>query len=451
MAYKTPDTIWEAAQKLSFNEPLDPDDPRFVSTEKARGDFSISRQLKAFGVDPETNTLRFEPERVYSIFCGHRGCGKSTELRRLHRRLNQPSLFFVVFLDVLVDLDPNNLQYSDALMAMAKRLFARLIEEQIPIKQVFLVNLQTWFGERIEQHDDVRDFAIELKAGFQVETGLPWLAKLFAGITNALKTNSTHKETLRRIVKNSFTEFSSAFNMLIRAAEAAVQDADQGRKILFIVDGSDRLSSEDARRFFVDDVYQLQHIESNFIYCAPISLIYEGIQVQNAFNDKIVLPMIKLHDQDGGVKIPAGYDALRKLIFRRADKTLFDSRRTVDYLIEYSGGSPRELLRLLHYTYQNADNDKFDRPAAEKAVRQLAVDYRRILDHDDYPLLCRIDRAGEEANSDQARRLLFNLALLEYNSFWWKSHPVIRTLPAYQHCLEGLDGKDSTSTFDQKE
>ena len=34
--------------------------------------------------------------------------------------------------------------------------------------------------------------------------------------------------------------------------------------------------------------------------------------------------------------------------------------------------------------------------------------------------------------SERVRGLLYNLALLEYNDFYWRSHPVIRTLPAYE-------------------
>jgi len=29
------------------------------------------------------------------------------------------------------------------------------------------------------------------------------------------------------------------------------------------------------------------------------------------------------------------------------------------------------------------------------------------------------------------RRLLYDLVLLEYNSYWWQTHPVVRSLPAY--------------------
>ncbi|MCI5116042.1 MAG: hypothetical protein D3921_13860 [Candidatus Electrothrix sp. AW1] len=36
-------SIWEAKNRLTYNEPLQPGDPLFVETSSARGDFSLKR------------------------------------------------------------------------------------------------------------------------------------------------------------------------------------------------------------------------------------------------------------------------------------------------------------------------------------------------------------------------------------------------------------------------
>jgi hypothetical protein len=41
-----------------------------------------------------------------------------------------------------------------------------------------------------------------------------------------------------------------------------------------------------------------------------------------------------------------------------------------------------------------------------------------------------------------ARRLLYKLALLEYNSFWWRSHPVVRTLNGYDEAVRAMANAD---------
>ncbi|MFZ1641555.1 MAG: P-loop NTPase fold protein [Candidatus Contendobacter sp.] len=432
--YQPPQTLWEVSEKLKFDEPLSADDPRYVETEKARGDFQFNALFKQLGIDPRDLTFKASHDRLYVLFCGHRGCGKSTELRRIRDRLNDPQRFCVIFVDAVRHLDTNNLQYADMLFALAHVLFECLEKEGISIDPVFLTPLAKWFEEKIISKAETKDFTSEIKAGVEAGAGLPFLGKLFASFTNAFKVNSNYKEELRQILKNNFTDFAAAFNRLIAEAEARLKAANKGRKLLFIVDGTDRLSKDDSERFFITDVHQLQLITGLFVYCAPIHMIYEGNQINQIFTSIVKLPMIKLCEQDGA-RLNAGYDAMLEMLYRRAAESLFDSVDTAKYLIEYSGGHPRDLLRLLSYAFGFAQGEKFDRASAEKAVKQLAMDYRRILDTKDYPLLCEIDRSppGQVShNSDQAQSLLYNLALLEYNDYWWKSHPVVRTLQEYR-------------------
>ena len=127
------------------------------------------------------------------------------------------------------------------------------------------------------------------------------------------------------------------------------------------------------------------------------------------------------------------------------NKALFDSKKTVEYLIAHSGGHPRDLLHLLIYAFKKAEGELIDRPSAEAAVKELATDYRRTLSKEDFQLLCEIDNAPDVThNTEEARKLLYHLALLEYNSYWWRSHPVVRTLPGYLECRPTKDASHET-------
>ncbi len=439
MTYEAPNSIWEVGPSIRFDEPLESDDPRFVDTSRARGpEFNYNALLKPLGINPKNWELMVEPEQQrYMLFCGHRGCGKSTELRRIARHLNDPERFFVVSLDALVSLDINNLQYTDILLALARRLLERLEQAEVVVDPVFTHNLENWFVERIERHDKTKEFAAEAKAGIKAEGGIPLLAKLFTEITTAVRTNSTYKEELRKVTKNHFSQFADAFNQLIRAARDAVKRQGLGQAILFVVDGADRLNQEDSHRFFIADAYQLQTIQGLFIYCAPIHLIYEHGQINQIFPHSFKLPMVKLNERDGS-RVKRGYRTLRELIYRRAHPDLFESEASLDRLIQHSGGHPRDLLRLLGYAFNAADGERFDAVAIDKAIKQLATDYRRLLDAEDYPRLVTIDtHPDEDHNDERSRKLLYDLALLEYNSYWWQSHPTIRTLPGYLKAAEG--------------
>lgn len=92
MAYKPPKDIWEVNARLQFNEPLEVDDPRYVETEVGRGEFSFDGLYKNLGIDPGGFALKSAPVKSYSVFCGHHGCGKSTELKRIAAKLDDKNL-----------------------------------------------------------------------------------------------------------------------------------------------------------------------------------------------------------------------------------------------------------------------------------------------------------------------------------------------------------------------
>jgi len=344
-----PADIWQVNQRLQFDEPLAPDDNRWVNTAEARGEFSFTPLYRSLGVDPSTWQLRGAPRRAYVLFCGHRGCGKSTELRRVHQRLDKPDLFFAILLDATRSLDPNNLQYQDVLLALAEALLQQLEARGIEIETVHLSRLSSWFDERIEKHEKTKEFAAEIKAGAKAESGIPFLGKLFAELTNAFRINSTYKEELRRVLRNHFSEFAEAFNQLIRAAEQACEQAGLGRRVLFLVDGTDRLSGEDAESFFIRDVYQLQQVEALFLYSTPIHLLHGGSALKESFTATFKLPMIKTATPEGKPNV-AGIEAMRKILHGRAPHELFADEATADFLIKHCGGHPRDLLRLLQYS-----------------------------------------------------------------------------------------------------
>ena len=148
--------------------------------------------------------------------------------------------------------------------------------------------------------------------------------------------------------------------------------------------------------------------------------------------------MIKVADEDGR-RNDLGWQTMREMLFKRASETLFDPG-VADILIESSGGHARDLLRLLHNAFMYSTSGRFDRQAAEQAVNELAKDFLRILNVEDYGVLARMDATSAPPPiTDQTRQLLYNLALLEYNNFYWRSHPAIRTLDHYRQAADAAD------------
>ena len=437
-SYQAPKDIWAVNSALHPNEPIDGDqDPRWVDTYSARGEATLEQIGQLLGVDVGGERLRDPPVRGYYLFCGHRGGGKSTELRNLRNQFHHANLFHVVFADAAVDLDVHNLRYQDILLHLAAKLAEQLGAADRGIDPIHLEPLYDWFTERVEKREETKQFAQESKAGMEAAPSVPFLAKVFGSISVAFKTNASYKQELRLVLQNYFADFADAFNKLVAIAEETLD-----QRLLFVVDGTDRLRGEDAAAFFGADVYQLQQVKGLFIYCAPIHFAYEGGQAARNFDKLFHLPMVKVENEDGSPN-EEGLRVMRRMLELRAHSSLFDAG-VADRLARTSGGHPRELLRLLRDAFSHAENERFDCTSASRAVRSLASHYRRFLNPEDYRILASVD-AGNEVGAEDANRLLYELALLEYNNFYRRSHPLVRTTDEYKRAAANLGRSEGSS------
>jgi hypothetical protein len=441
MTYQPPSQLPQILNSIEFEEALSANDPRYVPTQAARGSQkTLDRLSKKFGLWLKDGQF-FPPMQKHALFFGHTGSGKTTELRRYALEFSKPGRFFVVEVNIHEQLDRNNLQFADTLMAMARSLLTELEKIGLHLPGDALCELENWFGERVLNTEEAKDFALEVKTTAGAEGGIPYLLKLFAGFTTAFKSNVTYKESLRKVIRNSFTQFAEAFNTLLEQVETSLKAEGVAQRVLFIIDGTDKLRGEDTRRFFVEDAELLLAIDSLVIYTAPLVLKYEG-NLTNKLDADVMLPMIKLFDAEGQ-RHEEGWKTLRDLLLKRADRCVFESDIAIDRLVENSGGHPRELLRLLKLCCEFAEEDSIEEASVSLAIKQLASEYRRFLEPEDYQLLVKLDTNTVHAGNDErTRKLLYNLALLEYNDgSWRRSHPVIRTLEGYRIALDNLAGQ----------
>jgi hypothetical protein len=428
--YQPPSHLLEVLQKIEYEEALKDGDPRYVDSREARGsERTFTRLARKFGWDPASNAF-FAPYEKHILFFGHIGIGKTTELRRYAGQLNASKRFYVVEVDVLAKLDRNNLQYTEVLMAMAETLLERLERDDVALNAEALEPLQHWFGNVVETQTTTKELSAELKTVAKGGGGIPGLIQLLATFTAAFKTGSSQKSEWQRKIRNDFTALAQAFNTLIRRAEDHLQREARAERLLFLIDGTDKMRGEDTQQFFVQDAEQLLAIETLVIYTAPLHLKYDG-RLGGKLDADIVLPMIKLYERNG-LPFEAGWRTMRRLLLLRADRCLFASDAEVDRLVEFSGGHPRELLRLLKLCCELAE-DRIDASVVQTAIAKLAADYRYFLKPADYALLKTIDNSpADGGNDEQAQDLLHRLALLQYNDGTWRrSHPVVRTLEGY--------------------
>jgi hypothetical protein len=432
MTYHPPTHLLKVLQQINYEEALYADDERYVDSSKARGsERTFTRLARKLGWDPESNAF-FAPEERHTLFFGHVGSGKTTELRRYAEKLNASKCFYVVEVDVLAKLDRNNLQYTEVLMAMAETLLERLKDDNYALEDDALDPLRRWFGKVVQMDSTSRELNAELRTVAEGGGGLPGLISLLAKFTAAFKTGSSQRSEWRREIRNDFTTLSDAFNGLIKRVQSLLKEESRAERLVFLVDGTDKMSGEDTQQFFLQDAEQLLAIKSLVIYTAPLELKFDGRLVGKLDAD-LVLPMIKLEERDGRC-FSVGLRMMRKLLLLRADRCLFASEADVEKLVEFSGGHPRELLRLLKLCCEVAD-DRINAAVVSTAIEKLASDYRYFLRPDDYTLLKAIDANPVDGGNDKrTQELLHRLALLQYNDGTWRrSHPVVRTLEGYKN------------------
>ncbi len=435
MTYQAPKDLMEVMQQIQYEEALTADDPRYVETQEARGSQQTYQRLaKKFGFNPASGVF-MPPANVHLLLFGHVGSGKTTELRQYASQLNETKKYYVVEVDVMSKLDRNNLQYSETMLAMAERLAEQLTSDGYTVTEAALQPVIDWFSQVEHRKEESNELSASISGEVSLQAGLPGLFKLLSKITSTAKTGSNRKTAWREEVRNRFSQLADAFNLLLREAELALKQQGRAGRIVFLLDGTDKMRSEDTERFFVQDAEQLLAIETFVIYTAPLYLKYQGNLVGKL--QDIVLPMIKLQERNNS-DCALGLSVMRELLIRRVDPSLFTEEAVITELVKKSGGHPREMLRLLQLCCEFAD-ERIGMDDLKKATYQLASDYRRFLTAEDYQLLVQIDaESRHEGTSAQIQNLLYKLALMEYNDgSWRRSHPVVRLLDGYTAALAG--------------
>lgn len=268
-----PENLYKAGAQLR-PKPLHPVDSEtwkalWVDLASARGDNSFTMINRTL----QQNLYTDGPSQgLYMLFLSHSGCRKSTELRRFAQTMMKAGTHYPVLIDAEEALDFNNLKYPDVLLAIATALTQQLDVRGIAIESIHLHKLKEWFLERIGTQIQEKSIQADIQTSARLKFGVPLLADLLAKVTTAIKDQATYRQEIREQFRNDYSAFAAGFNDLIIVAEEAIRRRTGARRILFIVDGFEKIPPDDAREFFVDDVGQLQQIHGNFLYAAPIGM-----------------------------------------------------------------------------------------------------------------------------------------------------------------------------------
>ncbi|QLE52346.1 ATP-binding protein [Nostoc sp. C057] len=427
----------------AFNpfEPLPAGDPKYVDCQDVRGDADIEQELG--------NRMRLANTNTCQLYSGHRGAGKSTELLRLKKYLENREFYVVYFAADEEDIVFEDAQYTDILLACTRHLLKDLKEIASPRP------ILEWLKGRWEDLKDLAQTPIEFES-LGVETQLTQFAKLTANLRAVPE--------LRQNIRQKVDIYTVT---LIQVLNEFLVDAKQNlpngyNKLAVIVDNLDRMVLvKDGERtnyeeVFLDRSEQLQALDCHLIYTVPISMVYStrATDLRDIYGDPQILPMIMVNTLKGEVYQP-GLKKVKEVINKRVrqiapelslEKEIFDSSQTLDRLCLMSGGHVRNLLLLTQDAIGRTEELPISEKAVRRAITQARDTYRRAVENHQWSLLAEVSLSKRIINDDLYWSLLYNRCLLEYRYLdddgemqrWFDIHPLIQEIPEFKEAVAKL-------------
>jgi hypothetical protein len=352
--------------RLDGRKPLRPDDPN---------DRAMYHPIySAPGCEDPVQLLQdhIELSDVESLqmFSGFRGSGKTTELFRLQKNLQQKG-YVVLYADALNYISPSEeIDITDLLIVLAGAFSDALEQWAKEIDQTVELTNET-FWTRIKNYL-MRTTASLTEVSTNLEMNSPAkevLGGLKAGVNLklAIKESPSFRKKVQEFMQNRIPELRSEVHGFFQDGVMAIKQAWQGEKqIVFIFDSLEQLrgslSNEQAvlrsvERVFanhIDNLLRLPYV--HVVYTVPPWLQF----VMPGAADIYMLPSIRQWDNDDiRSRYEPGWEALREVVMKRIGKDgctqLFNCEAKppftgADDLIALCGGHLRDLLLLLRET-----------------------------------------------------------------------------------------------------
>lgn len=361
------------------------------------------------------------------LLLGHKGCGKSTELNKLSARLQEEG-YPVRTIICSTDLDLFNIVYSDLFILMGEALLDIAKEYQCEMENEVLREIaEFWDGytETRVTEDKVND---TIETGIKAETPsiINGILKIFANVKADLKYN----EEIRREYRKKISVRSSDWIRLLSQVSDCIKEKTGGNTPIIVFEDLDKLNPEDAWKVFYNYAALLSGMSFPVIYTFPIGLSYDTrFAAMDSYFIAKNLPMIKIETLEGEA-FEDGINVIKDIVKKRADLALFDGD-VLDLLIQYTGGSLRDLFHVINSSAKRACRRKaatISMEDAERALEELKTSLTRRIEQKDYVFLKNIYHGDKELIEDKEKllKMLQASVVLEYNGKRWHNvHPLV--------------------------
>ena len=355
-------------------QPLPAGDPAYVDCQEVRGDGDI---LEALGKE-----ILYSDRNTCQLYAGHRGAGKSTELLRLQQFLDEKGFFVVYFPADEKDIDPEDVQYTDILLACTRNILAAFKDKT---NSPAILN---WLKGRFEDLKDFLQTEISLDE-LSIELQLLLLAK----ITTKIRSEPNERRKIRDLINPHTTTLTQALNEFIQDVkknlpsgyDELVLIADNLDRIVPVIQGQDRSNHD---QIFIDRNEQLKALDCHLVYTVPISLIYSdrSASLTDIYGTPQVLPMIMVQTPENE-SYPPGINKVIEVLQKRLTTIdpsksivhLFDNRKSLENLCLMSGGHVRNLLLLMKEALKYTNTLPISKKALQRSISEVRNTYKNIV------------------------------------------------------------------------
>jgi hypothetical protein len=374
--------------------------------------FYVERPGDAAGQLEESLRAPFyQPPKFF--FSGHRGCGKSTELRRLAANPEILKTYYPIHFTIRDEADINNLDFKDILLAIGGRLYREYTGRGNKLSRQVEETLNRWRGtmqQEVIHSNRLRE--VEVDGG---------LFSFFAQAGLKIKLEPATRTTLRQVIERDITGLIDVIDELA----CAIQTQEK-RVPLLLIDDLDKPDLHTAQEIFYAHRETMLQPNCAIVYTVSSPLFYSP-EFEAIRDRALFLPNIKLHARGQTRADRTGYKTMRDFVAKRMDLALIGPQ-ALKHAVKTSGGVLRELSRVMRFALRHGrKNGKIQLEHVRLAEAEIRGEYRRILTGEQRATLQKVYRTNQYDEPEKIAPLLQILAALEYadDEPWCDVHPAL--------------------------
>ncbi len=383
------------------------------------------------------------------LFASHPGSGKSTELNRLMQEAQER--FWFLKLSVRQVLDTATLTPVDLILALMEQLYTTGREEKLIQDRRVIEPVRGWLRQIVRETKVMREEELEIEAGLGLDGLLSQIIGMFARLRSAFSLSFESADVVRQEIKPRIVELRQHCNQVLVEITTHLEQHDPVRRLLIIVEDTDKLDVSAAQELFVKHTGLLADLQASIIYTVPLFLIHSPDRNRlESYFDTLTLPMIKTHSPQGE-RFENGWATLHQVVARRMDVERLIEPKALDMAIEKTGGVLRDLLWVLQRASRSArhiDADVISVEVMRHSLDQLKNRYsqsvyggEKVSTEALYTKMEQIARSPTRQTpmDDALQLLLYTQAVIEYNGRgWYDLHPLMHETLREMGRLNGL-------------